>query len=349
MSLYKVGSTWYAYVKHKGKRVRRSTGFSDREAAQRFHDELKAELWQHAPGRAGRTWLDACLAWLKAKARSKSDRYSLKALAYTDRPIEECTAESLEACITDKAPATFNRIADIINAILNTAKEKGWVEKVEKVKHRDAPPTDVRFLTLEEWERLHHELPAHLKAPARLSLATGLRQANVFKLKWAKVDLSRRMVWVASQETKNRKPLGIPLSDDAVAVLKEQQALREDECEWVFPFKGKGRAAGQPITEVKTAFYAAMERAKLGHYKRWKTKDGKQHKEWIGDVNWHTFRHTFASWHVMSGTPLEVLQKLGGWSSLRMVQRYAHLAPGHIASFANNAKPWSSKESKKAA
>jgi hypothetical protein len=55
---------------------------------------------------------------------------------------------------------------------------------------------------------------------------------------------------------------------------------------------------------------------------------------------WHDLRHTWASWHVMAGTPLEVLQKLGGWSSLAMVLRYAHLAPDHLAGYADNARPW---------
>ncbi len=47
-------------------------------------------------------------------------------------------------------------------------------------------------------------------------------------------------------------------------------------------------------------------------------------------------RHTWASWHVMARTPLSVLQTLGGWKSLDMVQRYAHLAPDFIASYAEN-------------
>ena len=39
----------------------------------------------------------------------------------------------------------------------------------------------------------------------------------------------------------------------------------------------------------------------------------------------------------MSGTPLEVLQKMGGWKTLEMVQRYAHLAPGYIARYVEGA------------
>ena len=33
-------------------------------------------------------------------------------------------------------------------------------------------------------------------------------------------------------------------------------------------------------------------------------------------------------------TVLYVLQELGGWSGPEMVQRYAHLNPGHLANYA---------------
>ena len=94
------------------------------------------------------------------------------------------------------------------------------------------------------------------------------------------------------------------------------------------------------IGKIKTAWNKARERAGLG--------------EWVGEgdarkfepnFRWHDFRHTFASWHAMSGTPLEVLQKLGGWSDMRMVMKYAHLSPSYIAQFTNNAKPFKTAES----
>lgn len=51
-------------------------------------------------------------------------------------------------------------------------------------------------------------------------------------------------------------------------------------------------------------------------------------------VRWHDLRHTWASWHVQAGTPLLALKELGGWSSIDMVMRYAHLAPDHLAEHA---------------
>ncbi|WZB62197.1 tyrosine-type recombinase/integrase [Achromobacter xylosoxidans] len=54
--------------------------------------------------------------------------------------------------------------------------------------------------------------------------------------------------------------------------------------------------------------------------------------------HWHDLRHTRASWHVQHGTPLMVLKELGGWETIEMVQKYAHLAPSHVAAHANAVK-----------
>ena len=47
-------------------------------------------------------------------------------------------------------------------------------------------------------------------------------------------------------------------------------------------------------------------------------------------MNFHTLRHTFASWAVMRGLTLKELQELLGHASLAMTMRYAHLAPEHL-------------------
>ena len=47
-------------------------------------------------------------------------------------------------------------------------------------------------------------------------------------------------------------------------------------------------------------------------------------------MTWHALRHTFASRLVAAGVDLRTVQELGGWRTLSMVQRYAHLSPGHL-------------------
>ncbi len=337
MSLYQRGQTWWIYLVHPvtGQRIRESARTADRGQAQRYEDERRAELWRET-GAAPRerTWHDACTAWLTAAERSASDRYSLRALNYTERPLSQVTRESIEAALAGKTPATYNRYRALIVAICNHAGHP------LKIPLRKTKPGRIRFLSREEWDRLYAELPAHLKPLARFALATGLRQHNVTHLRWDQIDLRRRVAWVHADETKADKAIGIPLSDEAVDTLRGQIGK---STEWVFPYTGRGRAAGKPIAKIKTAWQLAMERAGLGRFRRKLGPDGKLiSKKWEGDFTWHGLRHTWASWHVMAGTPLEVLQKLGGWADLKMVMRYAHLAPEYLAGYANNATPYES-------
>ena len=139
---------------------------------------------------------------------------------------------------------------------------------------------------------------------------TGLRQANVLGLTWSRVSLERKVIWVQAADMKANEALAVPLSEGALRVLKAVQGQHDEFC---FTFRGK------PIAEIKTAFQAACIRAGI-----------------LG-FTWHGFRHTWATWHIQNGTPLEVLQKLGGWSDPRMCQLYAHHSPGHLAGYADNA------------
>lgn len=47
---------------------------------------------------------------------------------------------------------------------------------------------------------------------------------------------------------------------------------------------------------------------------------------------WHGNRHSFASRLVMAGVDLLTVQKLGGWRTVSMVQRYGHVSPNHLRS-----------------
>jgi integrase len=123
-------------------------------------------------------------------------------------------------------------------------------------------------------------------------------------LKWSEVNLETKTVWVDGSEAKGKKAISVPLSSKAYGLLSELDKKKEGP--FVFTFNGK------PVKSIKTAFNKALDRAGLE------------------DVTFHTLRHTFASWAVQRGVPLVVLKELGGWQSLEMVTRYAHLSPDHL-------------------
>ena len=54
----------------------------------------------------------------------------------------------------------------------------------------------------------------------------------------------------------------------------------------------------------------------------------------IEDFTGTILRHTFA-WHRQAGTPTHELQKIGGWKTGAMVERYAHIAPEGLQDAAN--------------
>lgn len=305
MSIYKRGQIWYADFSVAGQRYREPLGVTDRKEALRLHDELKVAVRTRKV--SGHTWYDAVKSWVAVTERNESDKYRLRAMDCGDIPLASITSSSFP--LESKSAGNYQRYVNLLKAVLNHAKELGWIDKVPPFPRRVTPKGRIRWITLDEWRRLYAELPEHLKPPALFAVSTGLRQDNVLGLEWSRVDIDRRLVWVEAPDMKSKHAHGIPLSDDALVALTMAQGQSD---RWCFPYKGNR------MEQVKGAWKKALARAE------------------IDDFTWHDLRHTWASWHIMRGTPLEVLQKLGGWADLKMVLRYAHLAPSHLAQFANN-------------
>lgn len=316
MSLYRRGETWWIVIHHQGQRIRESTGTADKAEAQRLHDQRKAALWSERRT-DNKTLADAASAWLSDSERSIKDRYRLRSileLLDADTPLSEINTALIVDAFGGQSPGSYTRNRSLLVAVLNTARLRGWLEELPTIPTKSAPAPRIRFLSAQEWARLQTALPPHLLPMARFAVATGLRRANVTHLEWSQVDLRRRVAWIHADQAKARKPIGVPLSDDAMAVLRSQLGQHP---RYVFTYHG------EPQHEISKGWKAALKRAGIEQ-----------------SFRWHDLRHTWASWHIMSGTPMEVLQKLGGWSSLAMVMRYAHLAPDHLASYAGNAKPY---------
>ena len=322
MSLYKRSSIWWVRcTTPSGKRVRRSTGTADKRQAQEFHDRLKAELWkvQKLGEKPRRQWEEAVVRWLKEKAHKASiadDKMHLRWLdqhlrgkelaAITRDVIDQVTDARLAE---DVCNGTVNRLLQVLRAVLRKAeREWGWIERAPYVRLLPEPKRRVRWLTREEADRLLAELPEHLEAMARFSLATGLRQRNVADLEWSQVDLGRRSAWIHPDQAKARRAIAVPLNAEAMLVLRRQEG-KHPRCVFVY--------RGRPIRQVNTkAWKAALKRAGIENFR------------------WHDLRHTWASWHIQAGTPMNVLQELGGWETVEMVRKYAHLGCDHLAEHA---------------
>lgn len=313
MPIYRRGETWYLNITHKGERIRDTTGTTDEDEAWRIHDQVKADLWNRK--RSGATLNDAIILWLKESERSVHEKNSVKQFLklYPSRPLSEITGKDIAAALSAKNPGHANRIANNIRAAINIAVDRGLLDAAPKIPRRKVKRNGpLRWLTPIEWEILRPHLPSHLKPAADFAISTGIRQANVFGLRWSQVDLRRRVAWVDGFDTKSGESINVPLSDAALGALK---ASHGQHPEYVFAY------AGKPMKSPKRGWTDAVKKSGIPH------------------VRWHDLRHTWASWHLQNGTTLAELKELGGWHSIEMVLVYAHLVPGFTNKVANNSAP----------
>lgn len=317
MSLKKRGNTWHIdFVTPSGERIRCSAGTTDKKQAQELHDSLKAESWrvQKMGDKPAYVWDDAALKFLletQHKASHRDDKSRLrwihpylkgKKLTEIDR---ELIGRIAEIKARESSPSTANRVLALIRSILRKAAlEWEWIDKVPRIRLYKEAKRRVRWLTPEQVQTLLKELPPHQQDMVLFALSTGLRQANVLKLEWSQVDLARKVCWIHPDQAKARKAIHVPLNTSAMDVLLRQIDKHPQR---VFTYHGI------PSESANTrGWRSALKRAGIENFR------------------WHDLRHTWASWLAQQGTPMNVLQELGGWESETMVRRYAHLAPAQL-------------------
>ncbi len=325
MPLYRQPKSPYWWVRFSigGVKTRRSSGTTDKASAEEFETKLRHALWRVSKlGEKPRyTWAEAVKRWEgEAQGRDrKRDRERLEWFAqYLDGlPLAEINREIIEKLralrASESSPSTANRYLALLRMLLRKA-EREWdlIDKAPTVPMYRLERGEPRFLTRKQFAALLRHLPRHLKSMSEFSVETGARMRNVTHLQWEQVDLRRRVMVVPASSAKAGSTLSIPLSSRALSILR---TLRPVQSGPVFLFRG---------CEVDDANGAAFKLAARTAGVPW--------------LRWHDLRHTWASWHIQTGTPLHVLQELGGWKSYEMVRRYAHLNPSHLAAYAEHGR-----------
>jgi len=345
-----------------GTRIRKSSKTDDRQKAERLHDKLKSESWDltNFEKKPEYYWEELVTEYLNERGHLASPDYAIKNIKFLNKyltgvhlsaidknMVKHITNERIKSTFQRKkngikykvTVTTVNHTLTVLKAILNEAlKELKWIKKLPEIKkikkHRTEEIRKV-WLTKTEANRLIKELPTHLKALVRFSLATGLRHANVTQLTWSAINFKDKTATFFGDEVKNGEDMTTLLNDNAIAVLLKEKGKHPTR---VFTYKGK------PVKSANTkAWRKALDRAGIAPYipsddikdsKIYPTKDLDQYK--YRQFRYHDLRHTWASWHAQNGTPLIVLQELGGWKVFDMVNRYAHFNKKHLSVYANN-------------
>ncbi|MGA7540614.1 MAG: site-specific integrase [Steroidobacteraceae bacterium] len=259
---------------------------------------------------------DAWLAWaLKRRRRTRRKTGEARAAAV------ETESKAQAADRGRRRRATINRVINGLKACLNHAATAGKPANPDAwarlKKFRSADSARLRWLTVDEAQRLQNAARADLRALVSAGLNTGCRAGELLALRAGDYDSRSNTLLIA--DSKSGKPRRVPLTDDGVALFERLTAGKPED-ESLFP-----RADGSSWYRV------ALVRAMRSACSAAKVRPA---------ATFHTLRHTYASHLVQAGVPLIFVAETLGHSDARMVTKhYGHLAPSHVADAIRAALP----------
>jgi integrase len=318
---------WGFTAQINGKQIRSYKAEWTQDDAEKALAEALLEVKAAAPAGTGVTFGEAVNRYLAAKARKRTvaaDKRQfehLKVAFGAGTPLAEITAgriseykakrlasvrkvgEGDSAAEHRLSAAAVNRPLALLRHLLRLAHEE-WeiLGAIPRVRMEKEPQGRLRWLIQDEITRLlaacADSKNKELRPAVVVALNTGLRRGELLGLTWDRVETSRGVIRL--EVTKSGRRREVPLNAESYAALVG-----------LCP-RDSGRVFRKQ--SIRKAYENAVSNAKLD------------------DVNFHTLRHTFASWAVMRGVSMKELQELLGHASMAMTMRYAHLAPERLRS-----------------
>ncbi len=214
--------------------------------------------------------------------------------------------DDLHKHITENGGSTrANRVLEALRSAINKGIRWGFCERnpADGFKRNAEEPKE-NYLTPEQLETVFDKLEIMPNQKAanviRLLILTGSRLGEVLNAEWIHFDLEKALWIKPSSHTKQKRVHKVPLSPEAIKLLKEIQISNSSK--YVFPSD-----TGQPMHDIKKPWLWLQKEAKI-----------------LG-TRIHDLRHTYASILINEGENLAVIGKLLGHSQHQTTMRYAHL------------------------
>jgi integrase len=287
-------------------------------------EEFQVKQWDKEPER---TFDELMLAYLKAtqdiKRSARRDRSSAKHLTrfFSGKPLASFRPSLIVSYVNERReaeaqPATINREISLLSSAINYAQQKLDWEVVNPTRGQKLkePEGRVRWLSAIEAQRLI-SAASEPKAPyladfIQLAINTGCRKEELLGLEWSRVDLQAGLIHLEARHTKSGKRRSIPINQKGRGAIISRAGFRAEYCPsspWVFALP-----SGDRVLSIRRSFLTACRRAE------------------ITDFRVHDLRHTCAAWLVSAGAALAEVRDLLGHSTVKVTERYAHLAPENV-------------------
>jgi integrase len=329
MSIYKQkgSEVWWMSFSFKGRQIRKSTGAKNKKFAEEIYCKTKS---QYLDGTAleianstARTfeelikrYLDEVTPGKKPGTQRDDRRYAQNWFDYFgDCLLNEITSDLITKYVqkrkSEVGPSSINRELSFLSAAFSKAiRLWGWhKENPVSCVPREKEKKRVEYFSNEEFSEIYGQLADWVKPIVIFGKNTGLRLSNLANLRWNQVNLAAKAVYLDAEEMKNSKSLGIPLNEQALDVLLNQQKVGRLQSVYVF-----SKANGKPYTHwgISSAFKKACIKAGCSNYR------------------FHDLRHDFCSKLVQSGVDIYTVKELAGHKDITTTQRYSHLSPERL-------------------
>jgi len=201
--------------------------------------------------------------------------------------------------------AAINRSLACLRRMLRLAHQKNKLQSVPHIGLLKEPPARRGFVKLEEFEELLRLFPTHLQPYVTFLYYCGGRGGEAELIEWPQVDLTRRVIRLEGDQTKNEEARYVPLPSRLVDML----AAVEPKQGRVFD-----------TTNLRKEWQRACAACGLGTLT---PVDGKPYDPIYSGLTLHDFRRSAARNLRRAGIPETVIMSIGGWKTRSVFTRYA--------------------------
>ena len=224
-----------------------------------------------------------------------------------DKPAKAITRQDILEIRLDllksMKPSTANRYLSVLRTCFNLAVVNQKIEKSPLVGIRMSKENNkrVRWLKIDEEERLFSVVPKEFHPAITFAIHTGLRMSEQTALQWDDIDFTTKTIYI--RNSKSGESGTVPMNETVTSLLR------------ILP-----RKIGNPLV----FYFFPKARWMQTCWKKWTAEVG------VDDFRWHDLRYSITSRLVMQGVDLYTVSKLMRHGSIVMTERYAHLAPDYL-------------------
>jgi len=195
-----------------------------------------------------------------------------------------------------------------LSCCLNRAVRDGYLltnpcKGIKRFKIPERPPL---FYSEEEYKKLLDVIDDEtLKDVVQVAVNTGMRQMELLRLEWSELNFDDGLITLNNRNhiTKTKRTRSLPMNKIVTEIFNKRK-LDENGSNFIFTYRGEPYEQKYFSKYFKKFVYKAEVNPKL---------------------NFHSLRHTFASWLVQRQVSIYVVSRLLGHSNISTTEQYSHL------------------------